>query len=99
MEDVQRFTVTPLEIIGNEQNRLLRREEHPSDGIEQPVPLLGLREWFRARKPGPIREKLGEQASQLGEIHPVEPGDPLAQWLRAEPRHHRPVGQRSLRRV
>src|SRR5262249_10224994 len=49
VEELQRFAVPPLEVIGYEQERPPGREDRPGDRVEQPLSLLALGQRLRAR--------------------------------------------------
>ena len=58
VEELQGFSVAPVEVVGREQERLPWREDHAGDGVEETLPLVTLRQRLRVREVGCLREEL-----------------------------------------
>jgi hypothetical protein len=54
VEELQRLAVAPLQVVGDKQDRSSRSKQRPSQGIEQPLPLVVLGKGFRVDEVGKL---------------------------------------------
>lgn len=99
VEEVQRLAIAPLEVVGNEEEWGPRRGGDSIDGVEESLPLVTLRQRLRPRQARHRGEEFGEQAGEFGQACPVESSEAGLKPLGAQPRDHRPVGDRALRGI
>ena len=99
VQELERRDVEPLQVVGDEQQRRARRRAAPG---RPPRTGAGA---ARARAAAPAAGgpgaplELGEQARELGQMRALEPAQPRADGIGAQPGDDRPVGDRALGRV
>jgi hypothetical protein len=97
VEELQRLAVAPLQVVGNQQQRPLRREDARGEGIEQPPARIAVLRLQRVRPS--LGPELEQQACQLRAIYPVDPRRGGPKRFRAQPCGHHPVGEAALGRI
>src|SRR5581483_6836423 len=99
VQEPQRLAIPPLQVVGDEEERPTRRQDRPRGRVEEPRPLIVLRQRIGAREGWQLGAELRQQAAELREPRSVEAPQPAPDRLGAEPLHHWRVGERTLRRV
>jgi hypothetical protein len=93
VEELEGLPVGPVEVVGDQQERAGGGQHGPGEGLEQQPSLVAVGRWRGVREVGGGRAELGQEADELGQPGPVEPSEVPGQGVRAQPPHHRPVGQ------
>ena len=99
MQELQGLPVRPVEVVGDQQERAGGRQDGPGERLEQQPALVAVGRRRGGGEAGDGRAELGQEPGELGQLGRVEPAQVPGQGARAEPGHHRPVGQRPLGRV